>query len=152
MYFSAARLLGERPGQHELGLEDGLRPLHDPVEGGRHPRNGRMPDPALNVPDRPSGVALVPGAVELLGGRPELDDEVAGQVLRLDIAPFLPPQADEGGFVVAHDDPGVRAADKGAAALVRLCPQYLEFMTPSAFGKWEYVVDCRILQAPVRLK
>jgi hypothetical protein len=111
MYFSAA-LLGERPRQHELGLEDGLRPLHDPVEGGRHPRNGRMPDPALNVPDCPSGVPLVPSAVDLLGGRPELDDEVAGEILGLGLAALLAPETDEGGLVVAHNDPGVRAADE----------------------------------------
>ena len=29
---------------------------------------------------------------------------------------LLPPQPEQGGFVVAHDDPGVRAADEGAAA------------------------------------
>ena len=28
----------------------------------------------------------------------------------------------QGGFVAAHDDPGVGAADEGAAALERLCP------------------------------
>jgi hypothetical protein len=32
--------------------------------------------------------------VELLGGGPELHDEVAGQVLRLGLAPFLVPEAD----------------------------------------------------------
>ena len=38
---------------------------------------------------------------------PELDDEVAGEVLRLGLAALLPPEAEQGGFVVAHDDPGV---------------------------------------------
>ena len=33
----------------------------------RHPGNGRMPDPALDVGDAPAGVALIPGAIELLG-------------------------------------------------------------------------------------
>ena len=46
---------------------------------------------------------------------PELDDEVAGQVLRLDLAAFFPPEAEQGGFVIAHDDPGVRAADEVSA-------------------------------------
>jgi hypothetical protein len=32
-----------------------------------------MPDPALHVADLPAGVALIPGAVELLGCPPELD-------------------------------------------------------------------------------
>ena len=53
---------------------------------------------------------------------PELHDEVAGQVLRLGLAAFLAPKADQGGFVAAHDDPGVRAADEGAAVLIRFCP------------------------------
>jgi hypothetical protein len=35
--------------------------------------------------------ALVPGAIELLGGGPKLHDEVAGQVLWLGFTPFLPP-------------------------------------------------------------
>ena len=74
-----------------------------------------MPDPALDVADLPVGVALVPGAVELLGCPPELHDEVAGQVLRLCLSSLLPPKPYERGFVVAHDDPGVRAADKRTA-------------------------------------
>ena len=109
------RLLRERPGQHELGLEHRLGALHDAVEGCRHPGNGRMLDAALDVVDPPAGIALVPGAVEVLGGGPELHDEVAGQVLRLGLAPFLAPQADQGGFIAAHDDPGVRAADEAPA-------------------------------------
>ena len=46
---------------------------------------------------------------------PELDDEVAGKVLRLDLAAFLAPQPQQGGLIIAHDDPGVRAADEVAA-------------------------------------
>ena len=33
----------------------------------------------------------------------------------LDVAPLLAPEVDQGGFIVAHDDPGVRAADEGTA-------------------------------------
>ena len=54
--------------------------------------------------------------IEGFGRHPELDDEVAGQVLRLGLAPLLAPQADQGGFIVAHDDPGVRAADEAPPA------------------------------------
>jgi hypothetical protein len=50
-----------------------------------------MPDPKLNVSDLPSGVALIPGAVELLGCSPELHNEVARQVLRFGLASFLAP-------------------------------------------------------------
>ena len=106
---------GERPGQHELGFEYRFRALDDPVEGRRHPGNGRMLDPPLDVCDAVAGIAFVPGAVELLGGGPELHDEVAGQVLRLGLASLLPPKPNQGGFVVSHDDPGVGAADEGAS-------------------------------------
>jgi hypothetical protein len=53
-----------------------------------------MLDPALHVAHPPAGIALVPGSVEVLGCRPELHDEVTGQILRFGLAPFLPPQAD----------------------------------------------------------
>ena len=76
--------------------------------------NGRVPDAALNINDASAGVALVPSPVELLGRGPKLHDEVAGQVLRLGLAPFLLPEADKGRFVIAHDNPGVGAADEGA--------------------------------------
>jgi hypothetical protein len=48
-----------------------------------------MPDLALDIRDAPAGIALVPGAVELLGGGPELDNKVGRQVLSLGLAPFL---------------------------------------------------------------
>ena len=54
--------------------------------------------------------------IEGFGHEPELDDEVAGEVLRLGLAPFLVPEADQGGFIVAHDDPGVGAADKAPSS------------------------------------
>jgi hypothetical protein len=57
-------LLGERPLQHEFGLEYGFCALHDAVEGGSHPRDRGMFDFALDIGDAPAGMALVPGAVE----------------------------------------------------------------------------------------
>ena len=60
-------------------------------------------------------LSLVPAPVQILGHGPKLDDEVAGQVLRLDLTPLLPPQPHQGDFVVAHDDPGVGAAYKSAS-------------------------------------
>ena len=61
------------------------------------------------------GFLLVPVPVQLLGHGTELDQEVTGEVLGLDLAPFFLPQSDQGGLVIAHDDPGVQAADKRAA-------------------------------------
>jgi hypothetical protein len=72
-------------------------------------------DVALHVPDLPAGVALVPGAIELLSCAPKLHDEVAREVLRLGLAPFLAPEPDQGGFIGAHDDAGVRAPYKGTS-------------------------------------
>jgi hypothetical protein len=104
----------KRPGQHEFGLEHRPAAGDDAVEGRPHPPQHRMPQPMLNAFDRLPGVALVPMPVEGFGHEPELDDEVAGQVLRLGLPPFLEPEADQGGFIVAHDDAGVRAADECA--------------------------------------
>src|SRR5262245_17182234 len=92
MYFSAAASSENDQGQHEFGLEDGFRALHDPVQGGCHPGYRGMPDVALHVAHLPSGIALIPRSVELLRGIPQLHDEIAGQVLRLGLAPFLPPK------------------------------------------------------------
>jgi hypothetical protein len=69
----------------------------------------------LNAFDRLPGVALVPMPVEGFSHEPELDDEVAGQVLRLGLPPFLAPEADQGGFIVAHDDASVGSAHETSA-------------------------------------
>ena len=71
-----------------------------------------MPAPLLDIGDDPPGIGLVPAPVKFLGGQTELHDQIAGQVLRLGLAAFLPPQSQQGGFVIAHDDPGVGAADE----------------------------------------
>ena len=74
-----------------------------------------MLDLLLDVLDGVAGVALVPAPVQVLGDGAELDDQVVGEVLGLDLAALLPPQPNERGLIVAHDDAGVRAADEGAA-------------------------------------
>ena len=89
--------------------------LDHAVEGRRHPALDRMEHLPLHLGDDLAGIALVPVPVEVLGHGAELDDQVAGQVLRLDLAALFPPEPEQGGLVVAHDDPGVRAADEGAA-------------------------------------
>ena len=75
------------------------------------------------------GVALEPMPVEGFSHEPELDDEVAGQVLRLDLAAFLAPQPQQSRFVIAHNDPGVRAADEGTAVN---CPLILHITVSSS--------------------
>ena len=66
----------------------------------------------MNAFDGSPGAALVPMPIERFSHHAELDDEVAGQVLRLDFTPFLAPEPDESDFIITHDDPGVRASDK----------------------------------------
>ena len=111
------RFFRERPRQHELGLEHRPGPLDHAVEGGRHPAEYGMPDPALDVRDDLRRSCARTRPVEVLGHDPELDDQIAGEVLRLGLAALLPPQPEQGRLIVAHDDPGVGAADEGAAAL-----------------------------------
>ena len=48
-----------------------------------------MLDATLHVADPPAGIAFEPGAIEVLGCRPELHYEIAGEVL---LAPFLTPE------------------------------------------------------------
>jgi hypothetical protein len=77
------RLFRERPGQHEFGLENRPTARDQPVYGCPHPAQHGMPQPMLDAFDGLPGVALVPMPVERFSHQPELDDEVAGQVLRL---------------------------------------------------------------------
>ena len=107
--------LRERPRQHELGFEDRPAGLNPPVQRRRHPLHRRMSDPALDVGDHLPGIELVPTPIEVLGDCPKLNNQVPREVLRLDLPSLLPPQPHQGDFVIAHDDPGVRAADKRAA-------------------------------------
>ena len=89
-----------------------------------------MKDPPLDLGDNLAGIAFVPVAVEVLGDRPKLNNEIIRQVLRLYLASLLAPQPQQGLFVIPHDDAGVRAADERAAVWVRFCPQ-VRFMPSS---------------------
>ena len=51
----------------------------------------------------------------------ELDQEVTGQVVRLDLASFFPPEPEQGRLVIAHDDASVGAAYERAT----ICDHYL---------------------------
>jgi hypothetical protein len=77
---------------------------------------------ALDSSEDLAGVAFEPVAVEGFGHDPKLDDEVARQILRLNLAAFLPPQPDEGGLIVTYDDASVRAADEVATSVTRVFP------------------------------
>ena len=131
MCFSAAASFRERPRQHELGLEHGAGFLDQPIQRGGHPGHGPVDHMALDVADPVAGVELVPAAVEVFGDQAELDDQDARQVGRCHLAPLFAPKAMEGLLVLAHDDPGVRAADEvTAVALLRRCRSILGIAPP----------------------
>jgi hypothetical protein len=74
-----------------------------------------MANLSLYVGQHLAGIGLIPAPIKLLGSDTELDNQIARQILGLDLAPLFPPKAKEGRLIVAHDDPGVRAAYKVAA-------------------------------------
>ena len=100
-------VLRERPGQHEFSLENRASCFYSAVQGGADPSDRWVTDLPLDISDEVTGIRLVPAPIEVLGGDAELDEQVAGEVLGLDLAPLFAPQAEEGRFVVAHDDPGI---------------------------------------------
>ena len=79
-----------------------------------------MEKAALNPGDTTAGVPLVPAPVQILGGYPQLDDELAGQVGTDSLAPLFFPELQQGFLVFAHDDAGIGAADKVSSILVKL--------------------------------
>jgi hypothetical protein len=71
-----------------------------------------VPDPGLDVLDYVPRRALIPLPVQVFSREPQLDYEIRRQVLRLELASLFLPEAEEGAFVAAHDDPGIRASDE----------------------------------------
>jgi hypothetical protein len=71
--------------------------------------------PPLDFFERVASIALIPVSVEGLRHYPELNEEIAGEVLGLSFAALLSPEAEQSIFVIAHDDAGIGATDKGAA-------------------------------------
>ena len=74
-----------------------------------------MADVLLALRDCLGCAALVPVPVQVLCGPAELDHQVFREILRLNLAPLFPPQPNEIGFILAHNDAGVRAANERAA-------------------------------------
>jgi hypothetical protein len=71
-----------------------------------------MPDLPLDIGEDLTGIALVPASVQILGCNTKLNDEIAGQILRIDLAALLPPETEQGGFIVAQDGPRIRSTDE----------------------------------------
>jgi hypothetical protein len=66
-----------------------------------------MADLPLYVREDLTAIGLVPAPVQVFGRKAELDDEIARQVLRLDLAALLAPKSKERRLVLAHDDAGI---------------------------------------------
>jgi hypothetical protein len=86
-----------------------------------------MSDVPLYVCKDLSRIGLVPAPVKVLGHNAKLNYEIAGQVFRLNLSTLPVPQTEEGGFIIAHDDPGIRAADEVAAVLPPDASQFSSF-------------------------
>ena len=84
-----------------------------------------MADCLLDVGDDLAGIRLVPAPIEVFRDKPELNDEIIGEILRLDLATFLSPQPQKGCLVIAHDDAGIRAANEVAVLQTSCSTQYI---------------------------
>src|SRR4051812_12721447 len=69
----------------------------------------------LHIFDCVAAVALVPASIEVLGDGAKLDNQLLAEVLRRNLTPLLAPEPDELVLIIAHDDPGVGASNKGPA-------------------------------------
>ena len=77
MCFSAAASSENDQGSMNLASNTASRSLTKPSRVAAIQRMHRVPDPALDVGHRPSGVAFVPASVQRLGSDAKLDDEIA---------------------------------------------------------------------------
>ncbi len=93
MCFSAAASSENDQGSMNLASNTASGSLTNPSSVAAKKRCTGLLNPALNVGDGPSRVALVPGPVERLGGDAELDDQIVAQILRLGRSrPIVTPQ------------------------------------------------------------
>ena len=83
--------------------------------GRGHPSVDRMADVLLALRDRLGCAALVPMPIQVFRGPAELDHQVFGEILWFKFPALFPPQSDKIGFILAHNDAGIRAADERAA-------------------------------------
>ena len=75
-----------------------------------------MPNLSLYIRNDLTGIGLIPAPIKVLRHHSELDDEIAGQVFRLDFPALFTPELQQRSLIIAHDNPGIRAADEVTAA------------------------------------
>ena len=73
-----------------------------------------MAPPHLHIGDNFAGLRLVPAPVQVLSGQAQLDRQIPRQILGLNLAPLLPPKPQQRTLIIAHNDPGVGAADEAS--------------------------------------
>ena len=71
-----------------------------------------MDNPLLDGSDFLAGLSLDPAAVQIFGDEPQLDDQLTREVQTCLLTALLPPECEERLLVLAHDDPGIGAADE----------------------------------------
>ena len=98
MYFSATA---------SSEKDDGM-----PVKRSRRPLQRRLPDLFLDIGNDLTGIGRVPAPVQVFGRDAQLNDEIAREVLGLDLTALLLPEPEESALIIAHDDPGVRTPMK----------------------------------------
>ena len=117
-----------------LASNTALPGIDQAVQGRRHPFDDGMLDPPLHVRDGVAGVTLIPAPVEVLGDRPKLHDQIVGQILRLELAAFFAPEPEQGGFVAAHDYPGIGATDETTPIQIELWHKYTPLPIMPIYG------------------
>jgi hypothetical protein len=122
MYFSAAASSEKVQGSNELGLEHLATGVQHPVKCCGHPFVDRVSEVLLDVSDGAASIAFVPAPIQVLRDDPKLDEQISGQVLRLKLAALFAPKPNERGLIIAHDNAGVRTANKGGAFGSKHCP------------------------------
>jgi len=113
--FLRRAFLRERPRQHELGFEDAPLGSTIPSRVAAIHLNHRMPYPPLSILYGMAGIALVPVPIEVLGDDPSWTMRLPERSSGFGFAALLSPEVEQGVFIVAHDDAGIRAADEGTS-------------------------------------
>ena len=109
-----SRLFRERPRQHEFSFEHRAACLDAAVESSSHPAEARMPNVLLHIRNDLPGIGLVPAAVQLFRGCSSWTTRLPERSSGSASPRFSRHSRSQGGLVLAHDDPGVGAADEVA--------------------------------------
>ena len=91
MYFSAAASSENDQGSMNLASKTAPVASTRPSSVAAIQRSAGCQILALDIREDLAAVGLEPAPVQVFGRKPKLNDEIAGQILRLDLAAFLLP-------------------------------------------------------------